>query len=953
MNAIQLRGVRVHNLQNVDVDIPLGKLTVIVGVSGSGKSSLAFDTLYAEGQRRYIESFSAYARQFLDRLQRPEADRIEFIPPAIAIRQGAGQHKGNRATVGTATEVQHYLRLLFARIGELFCPACHTRISSASPADVIQFVSDLSAGTRFQVAFRPEVFEDETAADQIARLRENGFTRLVGLAEAGGDCVSIGEVEPASVEFAIIDRLVSGKADDDRIADSVELAFREGDGKCVLLTPGADDPDARLIDDKPWTVHTFDQQAACNSCGRIFDEIEPRLFSFNSPLGACSECDGQGQTPGIDFSRIVPNPKLTLREGAIAPWTTPAYEHELHELLDLAAEYKVPVDIPFSDLTTDQRNVILNGVPERDFGGLVGFFAWLQRNRYKVGVGVFLSRWRTYKVCEACGGSRLNSTARSVRIGADSNTVTLPELGQLPIDEVLVKLQTLVDNFAAEKTVVAAPILKEVCARLNFLCEAGLHYLTLDRKVRTLAGGESGRVALTSALGSNLVNTLYVLDEPSAGLHPADSEKVIRAIQRLRDHGNTVVVVEHEHSFLHAADHVIEIGPGAGREGGRIIFDGAPKDIQSDQDSITGSWLVEVAAESDLSQPNEESVSASAGTNRVLELTGATFNNLQNVDVRFPLDALVVISGVSGSGKSSLMQHTLYPAMCREYGTSCAIEEQGAYKSLAGAGQLSGVVLVDQSPVGRTARSNPLTYLKVFDDVRKVFARTGEAKLRNFTPSTFSFNSAKGGRCPNCEGAGSVTIDMQFLADISMTCPDCQGQRYRPEVLEAKYRNRSIADVLKMTVDEAFPFFRGQKKIQTKLQCLRDVGLGYVAVGQRANTLSGGESQRMKLAAVLAGVATADAVSGSKTGGTLFLLDEPTTGLHGRDVENLLRCFRTLISIGHSLIVVEHNLHVLRHADHIIDLGPGAGVNGGRIVATGSPAEICSVPESVTGGALQ
>lgn len=973
-DCIELRGVRVHNLQNIDVDIPLQKLTVIVGVSGSGKSSLAFDTLYAEGQRRYIDSFSAYARQFLDRLQRPDADRIDRIPPAIAIKQStsSGQHAG-RSTVATDTEIYDYLRLLYSKIGKVICPTCDLPVTRDTSSSVLSTIEQLPEGTRFQIGFPPpdeQLAEssdrDETQieptplAEQLDSYREDGFARAV----INGETVNLTEgrvfEDTDSVLAVIVDRLVVGKLTSERLTDSLETAFQFGGGQAVVMAGvNADDtsPDGSggnladnnsssiEIDSRPWTVFRFNDRLVCRKCASQFVEPEHRLFSFNSPLGACPECSGTGQQETITFDRVVPDTSKTIREGAIACWTTPAYRHELLELLDLASSYNLPVDIPFSELTEEHRSLIYEGVPRRDFGGLKGFLAWLQRKRYRIGVGVFLSRWRSYVPCKACGGSRLSDAARSVKVDG----LHIGEFASSRIDTAVQKLHSITDALNETEHEISKIVFEEILTRLDYLSDVGLGYITLDRRIRSLSGGERQRVALTSALGSSLVNTLYVLDEPSAGLHPSDSERVIRAIERLRLSGNTVVVVEHEEEFLNRADHVIEIGPAAGRAGGQLIFDGTPSKMLTDPASVTGQWL----ADRDDSCGRERSKPTG-----FIAIKNVQHHNLNKVSVDFPLGVLCVVTGVSGSGKSSLVHETLFPAMCIETGQTHSVENAGRYSEITGCEQISGVVMVDQHPVGRTARSNPVTYLKAFDEIRKVFSGTAESKLRNFTPSTFSFNSKNGGRCPKCEGSGSVKIDMQFLADLSMVCPECGGRRYRAEVLEAKYRGLNIWDVLEMTVDDAFTYFRGHAKLQKRLQVLRDVGLGYLPLGQPATTLSGGESQRLKLAAYMAGVTaieTADKRSqtGSQPAGSLFLLDEPTNGLHGLDVATLLKSLDALVSIGHTLIVIEHHMDVIRHADYIIDIGPGAGDNGGQIVAAGTPEEISMVQDSATGRLLR
>jgi excinuclease ABC subunit A len=673
------------------------------------------------------------------------------------------------------------------------------------------------------------------------------------------------------------------------------------------------------------------------------------LFSFNNPLGACPTCQGFGSVPSLSFERVVPDPSKSLREGAIAPWTTPKYRHELDELLALAGDYGIPTDIPFSELTPEHLALIREGVPERRFGGLRGFFRWLERHRYELPVRVFLSRWRSYETCPACRGDRLQPLALAVRVGSqtsevrgqrpgESRLLSIAELCRLEIPAAVSFLESVAATISPAERTMTKAIFDELRTRLRYLAEVGLDYLTLDRQARTLSGGEAQRVALTGTLGSTLVNTLYVLDEPSAGLHPRDSERVIAAIKRLRDARNTVVVVEHEDAFIRQAEQVIDVGPGAGREGGEIIFQGPPAGLLEGEGSVTGAYL---SGRRFIPIPQPEQRRA---PNAWLTLTGARHHNLKNLTVEFPLGVLCVVTGVSGSGKSTLIDETLYPALCRALKQPCATESPGAFDALAGVEQIDEVVLADQSPIGRTPRSNPVTYLKAFDEIRKIFADTPDAKLRNLTATAFSFNAAAGGRCPKCQGSGVVEVEMQFLADISMTCPECHGTRYRPEVLEVKYRNLTIADVLALTVREAFSFFRTHRKLQRQLKFLKDVGLDYLPLGQPATTLSGGESQRLKLASFLA--------SGTRSR-TLFLIDEPTLGLHTADVAQLLTCFESLLAVGHSLIVVEHDLDVIRSADWVIDLGPEAGDAGGRIVASGTPERIAQTDESITGEHLR
>ncbi len=934
--SIEARGIRVHNLKNIDVSIPVGQLTVITGVSGSGKSSLAFDTLYAEGQRRYVECFSTWARQYLDQMPRPDVDRVEHIPPAVAIRQHR-RNTNSRATVATATEIDEYLRLLFARIGKQYCPTCNAPVVSHTPEDVADAVTDWESGERFQVCF--ELDDSQDRAAWLEMLKAEGIQRLV----VDGTSARIDDVTTLPDDgrvLIVLDRLKTGSTERGRLCESVESAMDLAGGNCLVLREGDHSSQTITVDDKPWTAHRFFSLPTCPDCHDQFEPIAPQSLSFNSPRGACAACTGFGSQTTFSFDKLVPDTSVSLADGAIVPWTTPAYRHELDELLELADDYGLPVDVPFSDLEPQHLRLISDGVPERHFGGLRGFFAWLQRNRYKRGVGVLLARWRSYETCEECGGSRLNASARSVQVGgknvSDIADMSIPQgiafIGSLELEE--------------QEQKVARPLLAEVTSRLQYLVESGVGYLTLNRSMRTLSAGESQRVALTAALGSSLVNTLYVLDEPTAGLHANDTRKIISAVQRLRDVGNTVIVVEHDPDFIRSGDQVIDIGPGAGSGGGEVVWSGAVGDLPGSDGSATADWL---------RSADSGEVKAKVRKRRgSITLTGARTNNLKDLRVEFPLGVLTVVAGISGCGKSSLIEQTLFPATCRILGRECPVDQIGDWDSLEGLDQLANVVLIDQKPIGRTARSVPATYLDVFGEIRKVFSETAEAKKRDFTPGTFSFNSSTGGRCPKCEGAGSVTIDMQFMADVEMTCPECDGARFKPEVLEARYRGLSISDVLRQTADDAFLLFRGKNRLQKKLKVLRDTGLGYLPLGQPATTLSGGEAQRLKIASHLASLASkATRQTASDRFATLFLLDEPSVGLHGKDVAVLLKCFDALLEAGHSLIVVEHNRDIIAAADHIIDLGPQAGDAGGSVVVAGTPADVMAEPTSLTGAMLR
>ena len=936
--TIVLRGVEVHNLKQIDLDLPHRKVIVFCGLSGSGKTSLAIDTLYAEGQRRYIESFSAYTRQFLERLEKPAAERIDGIPPAVAVtRKNVSQ--SSRSTVATATEIADYLRLLYARIGQVKCPQCGRLIERDSPQSVAARLAELPAGARFVVAFDAGLDSGRPLAERLAELREDGFVRLifghrlVNLAD-GGEIVELDGAHDSKVPlYVVVDRLTGGVAPQ-RLRDSLDLAFTKGQGRCMVFIE--DQPATALaenilprgvpwpLDDRPWRRIGFSITRRCEDCGLDMPELEPNLFSFNSPLGACPQCEGFGNVIDMDMDLIVPDRSKSLREGAVAPWNTPAYRHELDELLALAGDYNVPVDVPYRELPEEALQIVREGVPEREFGGLKGFFAWLERRTYKMHLRVFLNRWRTYRTCPACGGSRLRPEALATRVGG----INIAEFCALRIGQARAFLETL--SLSPYEQQIGGMMLGEVRSRLGYLETVGLEYLTLDRTLRTLSGGEAQRVALTGALGSSLVNLLYVLDEPSIGLHPRDVGRLVSAIRGLRDRGNTVVVVEHEESILRAADQIVEVGPGAGEQGGQIVFQGTPQEIEDDPRSLTGDYLSGRRGVG--SHPKRRTPQ-----HGWIRLAGARGNNLKNLTVEFPLGLLCVVTGVSGAGKSTLIQDTLYPALCKRMRKDA--EKPLPYDDVFGDGQINDCVLMDQSPIGRSPRSNPVTYIKAFDEIRSVFAETVEARTNNYTAGHFSFN-VDGGRCTKCEGDGAIQIDMQFLADVYMACPQCGGTRYRPEILEVKYRGRSIADVLELTVREAFSFFRGRPKVQARLKRLIDVGLDYLRLGQAANTLSGGEAQRLKLAAY---------ISSHRRGRTLFLLDEPTTGLHFSDIVQLLDCFDALLAVGHSLIVVEHNIQVMKAADYIIDLGPGAADEGGRLGPVGTPEEVARDVHSVTG----
>ena len=959
----------VHNLKHIDLDLPRGRLIVFCGLSGSGKSSLAFETLYAEGQRRYVETLSSYARQFLDVFEKPAADRIEGIPASIAVAQHAAA-RSNRSTVATTTEVHDFLRLLFARVGDVHCSQCGTPATQENPETVCARMMSLPDGRKAMIGFACPLGETkQEIRSTIAMLKGDGFLRVI----AGGETVSIdgpaksvvdqlaeltkaAEGNDAEEEVAnnkslgqpvvIVDRVAMGRVEQRRLRDSLETAFRRDEGPCVVLVEdggeglGVSEADDQFtagqassgtqlvrVDGRGWEVWRFARGNDCANCGHQLPEREPRLFSFNHPLGACPACEGFGDTLEVDMAKVVPDRGKSLRDGAIVPWTKPAYKHELDELLALADEFDIPTEIPYAKLDDRSLSLIQHGVPERDFGGLDGFFAWLDRRRYKPHIRAFQNRFRSYSTCTTCSGQRFRPDVLAITIDGKS----IADVAAMTVRDASAFFANV--QLADEDAVIAKTPLAQLMARLRFLSLVGLDYLALNRAMRTLSGGEAQRTALTSALGSSLVNVLYVFDEPTIGLHPVDTQRLITAIAGLRDRGNTVVVVEHEEDFIRAADHVVEIGPEAGDRGGKVTFEGTPAELEASKGVLTGDYL---SGRRNV-RPSQERRPTNRGW---IELRGARKHNLRNLDVRFPLGVFCVVTGVSGSGKSTLVQDTLYPALqARLANTPGAIS---TCDEILGVGGINDCVLVDQSGMARSPRSNPATYVKAFDEIRRIFAETVDARTRNYKAGQFSFNTA-GGRCGTCQGAGFLQVDMQFLGDVYMRCEACGGKRFRPEVLDVKYRQRNIAEVLEMPVREAFGFFRGYTKLQAKLKKLIDVGLGYVPLGQPANTLSGGEAGRLKLASFLAGAARHR---------TLFLLDEPTTGLHFADVVRLVDCLEALLAEGHSLIVIEHSMQLMQFADYIIDLGPGAANEGGQIVATGTPEELAACENSKTGAAL-
>ena len=910
-NFIEIVGARSHNLKNIDCRIPRGKITIITGVSGSGKSTLAFDTLFAEGQRRYIESLSTYARQFLEKMDRPDVEAIHGIPPAIAIEQ-KNTVKNARSTVGTASEIYDYFRLLLARIGEVFCPECHIKVSGDTVESVVEQILDQYQGLKIFILSPVSLDDGQGRELKVRDLIKNGYYRIW----EEGTILDLTSLQPSEIErremiSLLIDRLIAEDKERSRLSEAIQRGFQQGNGKIEVVTEHGE-------------KFTFNRSFSCNRCGRNFSEPEPLLFSFNNPLGACPACQGFGRIIGIDWQKAIPDPKKTLKARPFAPWNTPAYEDLYEYLWDACRRYKIPVQKPFEELLPHQKEILLNGKGE--FIGLKGFFEWMEGKRYKVHYRVFLSKYRAYTPCPNCHNTRLKPEALNVLIAGKN----IAELCDMPISDLQFFFKNLPIRDFQKK--VGERLLKEINDRIGFMVDVGLAYLTLSRQTRTLSSGEYQRITLARSLGSALTETLYVLDEPSIGLHARDTHRLLQSLQRLRERGNTVVVVEHDLDVIRAADEVIDLGPGAGRWGGSVVFQGGLESLLKDQDSITARYLRDGAPPARTRSPIRP--------RGWITIRNAREHNLKGIDVRVPLGVMVCITGVSGAGKTTLVHNILY-AGAKGNGNSGF--EKGAFDSIKGLEQIDDLILVDQSPIGKSLRSNPATYIKVFSEIRDLFAQTREAKRYGFKPRHFSFNT-EGGRCETCQGAGFQTLDMQFLEDIIVTCETCEGKRFRPEILKVKYRDKNIYDVLNMTVDEAITFFQSHHRILSKLQILKDVGLGYLTLGQPTNTLSGGESQRLKLA---------QHIGQSHEGKNLFIFDEPTTGLHMADVELLLATFQKLLSQGHSVIVIEHNLDLIRCADYIIDLGPEGGEEGGRIVAEGDLKTIMASPRSYTGQFLK
>ena len=960
-DAITIRGARTHNLKNISCEIPHGKLTVISGVSGSGKSSLAFDTIYAEGQRRYVESLSSYARQFLERIEKPDVDEIDGLAPAIAIKQ-KNSTRNPRSTVATATEIYDYMRLLYARCGTVHCVYCDGLVKRDSMDEVAQTILQLGEGTRLNVLFPVRHAEAEPAAEakparralkaaskstakgassaapespmteglkaRLMELRASGFNRLYqqGRIFEFSTPESLLDLDFTLPVFVLLDRIVVSAENRTRIVDAAETAYREA-GEVTFEEVPRDEAAAR-------PRHRFSGAYECKSCHRAGSEPEPRLFSFNNPFGACPRCQGFGNTMDFDLNLIIPDKGLSLNDGAIDPWNRPKYRPWFTEFRKQAAELGVALDVPWRELPEAAREIVLRG--KGAFVGVYGFFAQMERKKYKLHVRVMLSKYRGYAECPDCRGQRLRAEARSVRI----NGQNICQATALTIAQAKEFFDAL--RLSPMQEEIAGSILEEIRQRLSFLDAVGLEYITLDRLASTLSGGEAQRIQLATSLGSGLVGALYVLDEPSIGLHTRDTARLIHILHELRDLGNTIIVVEHDADILRAADHLLDLGPGAGELGGKLLAEGVLAEIEANPNSLTGRYL---SGQVSIPVPTRR---RSPGRERLV-LRGATANNLHGLDVEIPLGMLVAITGVSGSGKSSLVHQVLYRAVIRALGQSDGADPSSVYKSLTGVERINDVMLVDQTPIGRTPRSNPITYIKGFDLVRELFAAQPEAKRLSLTPGHFSFN-VPGGRCNTCEGDGTVTVEMQFLADVELPCEDCNGTRYQTKILNVTYKGKNIHDVLQMTVKEALRFFAGQTRLLEKLAVLDEIGLGYLRLGQSATTLSGGEAQRVKLAAHLAQVrATNASARPSEASRVLYILDEPTTGLHFDDVSKLLTAFRKLIDGGGSLIVIEHNLDVIKSADWVIDMGPEGGEAGGRIVAEGTPEEIAANLHSHTG----
>lgn len=935
-NKIIIHGARAHNLKNIDVEIPRDKLVVVTGLSGSGKSSLAFDTIYAEGQRRYVESLSAYARQFLGNMEKPDVDSIDGLSPAISIDQKTTS-KNPRSTVGTVTEINDYLRLLYARVGTPYCINGHGAITASSAEQIVEQVLALPERTRMQILapiVRRKKGQHKTIFEKI---QKDGYVRV----RVDGDIFDVTEVPELSKSKmhnieVVIDRLVNKDGIRSRLFDSIEAALRLGDGYVVIDTMDG----SELL---------FSEHYSCPVCGFTVPELEPRLFSFNAPFGSCPTCDGLGIKLEVDLDLVVPDPSKSLREGALAPWNPISSNYYPTMLEQAMASFGVDMDTPFEALTEEERDLVLYGSGDRefhfhyvnDFGGernidipFEGVVTNVNRRYHETNSDYTRNVMRGYMnelTCATCHGYRLNDQALCVHVGGEEG----PHIGQISELSIADHLQLLEElELTENESTIAKPIVKEIHDRLTFLNNVGLNYLTLSRAAGTLSGGESQRIRLATQIGSNLSGVLYILDEPSIGLHQRDNDRLIESLKKMRDLGNTLIVVEHDEDTMMQADWLIDVGPGAGEFGGEITASGTPKQVAKNKKSITGQYL---SGKKFIPVPLERR----SGNDRFIEIKGAAQNNLQSLDVRFPLGKFIAVTGVSGSGKSTLVNSILKKAVAQKLNRNA--DKPGKYHSISGIEHIERLIDIDQSPIGRTPRSNPATYTGVFDDIRDLFAQTNEAKIRGYKKGRFSFN-VKGGRCEACSGDGIIKIEMHFLPDVYVPCEVCHGRRYNSETLEVHYKGKNIAEVLDMTVDDALVFFSAIPKIARKIQTIKDVGLGYVTLGQPATTLSGGEAQRMKLASEL---------HKRSTGKSLYILDEPTTGLHTDDIARLLKVLERFVDDGNTVLVIEHNLDVIKSADHIIDLGPEGGVGGGQIVATGTPEEVAQVKESYTGHYLK
>ncbi len=935
-NKIIIHGARAHNLKNIDVEIPRDKLVVVTGLSGSGKSSLAFDTIYAEGQRRYVESLSAYARQFLGNMEKPDVDSIDGLSPAISIDQKTTS-KNPRSTVGTVTEINDYLRLLYARVGTPYCINGHGAITASSAEQIVEQVLALPERTRMQILapiVRRKKGQHKTIFEKI---QKDGYVRV----RVDGDIFDVTEVPELSKSKmhnieVVIDRLVNKDGIRSRLFDSVEAALRLGDGYLMIDTMDGNE----LL---------FSEHYSCPVCGFTVPELEPRLFSFNAPFGSCPTCDGLGIKLEVDLDLVVPDPSKSLKEGALAPWNPISSNYYPTMLEQAMASFGVDMDTPFEALTEEERDLVLYGSGDRefhfhyvnDFGGernidipFEGVVTNVNRRYHETNSDYTRNVMRGYMnelTCATCHGYRLNDQALCVHVGGEEG----PHIGQISELSIADHLQLLEElELTENESTIAKPIVKEIHDRLTFLNNVGLNYLTLSRAAGTLSGGESQRIRLATQIGSNLSGVLYILDEPSIGLHQTDNDRLIESLKKMRDLGNTLIVVEHDEDTMMQADWLIDVGPGAGEFGGEIIASGTPKQVAKNKKSITGQYL---SGKKFIPVPLERR----SGNGRFIEIKGAAQNNLQSLDVRFPLGKFIAVTGVSGSGKSTLVNSILKKAVAQKLNRNA--DKPGKYHSISGIEHIERLIDIDQSPIGRTPRSNPATYTGVFDDIRDLFAQTNEAKIRGYKKGRFSFN-VKGGRCEACSGDGIIKIEMHFLPDVYVPCEVCHGRRYNSETLEVHYKEKNIAEVLDMTVDDALVFFSAIPKIARKIQTIKDVGLGYVTLGQPATTLSGGEAQRMKLASEL---------HKRSTGKSLYILDEPTTGLHTDDIARLLKVLERFVDDGNTVLVIEHNLDVIKSADHIIDLGPEGGVGGGQIVATGTPEEVAQVKESYTGHYLK